>query len=516
MLKTDYYTAPSAIDLLVFEKLVPPDHYLRRVKELVNFDVVRQTVASSYSATMGRPADDPVLLLKLSFLQFHYDLSDREVIEQSQVNIAFRFFLDLGLESHLPDPSLLTHFRWRLGAEMFGRVFEEVLRQIRAHGLVKDRLRLKDATHIIANIAVPRTIELVAQTRQQLLEAARPLAAAEVAAMEAQAAEIRQATADLKDEARLQHRVDHLRQIIAWADEKQRHLTTDANRGLGDRPQAEFKRALELAHKVLSDRDPKARDKMLSLVDPDARVGKHGEYYNGYALDLSIDADSEIICALDVLPANGDEAANAKVLIESEEAAQGNDVEAISIDSIGFRGAVLRELAAADGPQVAVYVPPYSHESNHPELYQPSDFKLNETKDELECPAGQKTRQRYRASHDQGYQFNFSQKQCGHCPVRDHCLKPGNKSGRTVIRNDYEAEYTAVRLRAQSEPYKEVKKQHPRIERKLSEIIRWHGGRRVRYRGRVRVKIQYFLTAVVVNCKRLVKLICLPLAVQPI
>jgi len=32
----------------------------------------------------------------------------------------------------------------------------------------------------------------------------------------------------------------------------------------------------------------------------------------------------------------------------------------------------------------------------------------------------------------------------------------------------------------------------------------------VRYRGRLRVKIQYVLTALVVNCKRMVKLLALP------
>jgi len=47
------------------------------------------------------------------------------------------------------------------------------------------------------------------------------------------------------------------------------------------------------------------------------------------------------------------------------------------------------------------------------------------------------------------------------------------------------------------------------------DMIRWHDGRRVRYRGRLRVKIQYLLTAVVVNCKRIVKLLSLPQQPQP-
>jgi hypothetical protein len=55
-----------------------------------------------------------------------------------------------------------------------------------------------------------------------------------------------------------------------------------------------------------------------------------------------------------------------------------------------------------------------------------------------------------------------------------------------------------------------VRREHPGIERKLAELVHWHAGRRVRYRGRLKVKIQYVLTAIVVNCKRMVKLLALP------
>ena len=37
MLKENYYTEPTELDILVFDKLVPPEHYLRRVKRLIDF-----------------------------------------------------------------------------------------------------------------------------------------------------------------------------------------------------------------------------------------------------------------------------------------------------------------------------------------------------------------------------------------------------------------------------------------------------------------------------------------------
>jgi len=519
MLKADYYIAPTEIDLLIFEKLVVRNHHLRLVKEAIDFEPMRQLIADCYSPDQGRGAEDPVRMLKLHFLEFHYDLSDRDVIREAQVNVAYRFFLDLSLDSPLPVPSLLSQFRTRLGEERFTKVFNEVLRQARQKGLVKDRLRLKDATHVIADIAIPSTIRLVAQTRTQLLEAARVFAADQVGAHSARADQVRQTTADLKNEQRLSARVEHLREIVCWADDWARRLEQSSTEGaplIPEKQQEAFGQALKLAHKVLNDREKNATDKLVSLVDQEARTGMHGGYFTGYLLDLSMDADSELICAVETLAGNGNEGADAKALIEAEERAQGNDVEGLSIDSAGFRGDLLHGLIEdEEGPQLEVFVPPYHWPHYSPDLYQSEDFRLNQAGDELTCPAGHTTRNRTRASHDQGWQFRFRKSQCENCPLREKCLKPEIQNGRNVIKNDYEKQYQAARAKAETTKYKDVRKEHPAIERKLSEMIRRHGGRRVRYRTRCRVRIQHLLTAVVVNFKRIVKLLNTPLHSQP-
>jgi transposase len=117
MLKEHYYTEPTEIDPLIFEQLVPPDHYLRRVKQCLDFARFLDLVKDCYSPAMGRTAEDPVRMLKLEFPQCHYQLSDREVIAAAQVHVAFRCLLDLSLESPVPVPSLLAQFRTRLGVE---------------------------------------------------------------------------------------------------------------------------------------------------------------------------------------------------------------------------------------------------------------------------------------------------------------------------------------------------------------------------------------------------------------
>jgi transposase len=519
MLKEAYYTAPTELDELIFAKLVPADHYLRQVKAVVDFTSVRRLVAECYSPDQGRSADDPVLLFKLCFLQFHYNLSDRDVLKAVQVNVAYRFFLDLSMESKLPSNSLLSQFRTRLGVERFEAIFADLVGQARQHGLIKDRLRLKDATHVLANIAIPTTLRLVAQMRRRLLAAARVFAPEEVAAHEEVAAAVRVSSADLKDQERLLARVTHLREIVAWADALVAGLSEGATAGqrLGAEDQLQaLQTALRLAHKVLADREPEATDKLVSLVDSEARQGRHGDYFDGYLLDVSVDADSELICAVNLLPGNGNEGADAVTLLQKEEAAQGNEIESVSLDGVGFRGPTLQALEDdPEGPQVIVYAPPQDWPQEAPELFEASDFKLNETGDELRCPQGETTRLRYRTKEGTGWRFEFRAKQCRDCPLRDKCLKPGNTRPRRVTKNDYEAEYQRARVRAQTDAYKQVRQAHPRIERKLGEMVRWHAGRRCRYRGHLRSLAQYLLTAFVVNAKRIVRLLCAPLAIQP-
>jgi transposase len=131
MLKSNYDAELTPFDFQVFESFVPADHYLRKLKGVIECSLAPPLVAGRCSPDHGRGAIDPVLLFKLSLWQFHYDLSDEEVIRHSQVNLAFRFFLDLPAQTSLPEPSLLAQFRTRLGEEQFAKAFQEILRQAR-------------------------------------------------------------------------------------------------------------------------------------------------------------------------------------------------------------------------------------------------------------------------------------------------------------------------------------------------------------------------------------------------
>ncbi len=159
----------SEFDLQVYRTIVPRDHFLRKVLQVIPWDTFHDVLAPYYTPNKGRPAESPVLMLKLEYLRYHHNLSDREVIARAETDLAFRFFLRLPLRWKLPDPSSLCIFRGRLGTRGFRKVFRQVVQTAREYGVVKDRLRIKDATHVIGNMAVPTALALVAQTRDKLL-----------------------------------------------------------------------------------------------------------------------------------------------------------------------------------------------------------------------------------------------------------------------------------------------------------------------------------------------------------
>jgi IS5 family transposase len=490
----------------LYLEVVPEDHLLRRVLQCIDFEAFRPLLEAAYQG-FGRPPLDSVFMLKLELLARQYRLSDREVIAAARFNVAHRLFLGISLKSPLPHPTLLTYFRQRLGPERLQPVFDALVGQARRLGLVRDRLRLKDATHILANIAVPSTIRLVAEVRDQLLEALRPFAAAPVAA-EAQRAEgIRRGTEDAKDEERLVQRVTHLRTVLAWADDV---LGQAAFAQGSDSQQERLRAALALAHRVLADREPGAQDKVVSAQDPDARRGKHGDFYEGYLLDVALDADSDIVTAINVLPANGDEGTDAAQLIAQEEQAHGNDVAAVSLDGAGYRGSVLRTLTDPAGLHLEVFTPPTAPAP--PAGYLPERFTLTVIDDQptLTCPAGATTRTRYRNEDDTGFIYRFRQASCSGCSLRGQCLVTPTAKSRSVTKNDYAAEYAAAQTKAQTPEYAAVRRQHPAIERKLAELVRRHDLRHARYRGRLRVLYQGLMTSLVVNLKRIVRLLWPP------
>ena len=154
----------------LYDKIVPPDHLLRKINQVVDFSFVNEMVRDRYTPDFGRPAEDPEFMLRLCLLQYLYGDSDRQVIENARINLAYKYFLGLAVDEDVPDDTTISCFRaQRLGEEKFRQVFEQIVKQCIDKGLVKGKRQIIDSTHIIADIAINSLTGLIKLCRQNVL-----------------------------------------------------------------------------------------------------------------------------------------------------------------------------------------------------------------------------------------------------------------------------------------------------------------------------------------------------------
>ena len=107
--------------------LVPEDHLLKRLDSLVSFDFVRGITKSYYSYT-GKPSIDPVVLVKMLLVGYLFDIrSERKLVEEISLNLAYRWYIGYDLDEEVPNHSVFSKARVRFGKKLFVDIFEKIL-----------------------------------------------------------------------------------------------------------------------------------------------------------------------------------------------------------------------------------------------------------------------------------------------------------------------------------------------------------------------------------------------------
>lgn len=493
-------------DLAIYDRVIKFQSPILDALEMIPWESFREDLEAFYVQRIGQPALCVILMLKLEYLRYACRLSDRDVMARAQTDLLFRWFLQIPLDYSLPDSSTLCRFRARIGEQGFQQVFDRLIGIARAEGIVRDRLRLKDATHVLANIAVPTTLRLLAQLREKMLKVIEPIDPEIAAGYRIEAERQRVQAKDEPDDIRLQARLDLVLDMLQWMSQ----LPEQAPReGLAVAWQAMLS-VRSLAEKITSDcLNPGRGDRTLSVVDSEARRGMHGGFYDGYLLDILVDPDSSLVTQLEVLTANGAEAQDAVDLVTREEAVHGNDIEQLSIDGAGFNGEMLRTMEDPDGLAVEVIVPPRDFSCGAG--FANSQFTLSEDQRRVTCPAGETSGAAWtKPGKPNSLFFDFSAKTCLGCPLLEQChpkMTPKSRRGRRVSKNEYEAEYEHARSKVGTSSYTEVRREHPAVERKLGEIVRHGRGRHAKYWGRSKVKVQQLMTCFVINIRQMTRLL---------
>lgn len=106
------------------EDHVPENHLLRLIDRHVSFEFVREKLKASYSDT-GRPSIDPEVLLRILLIGYLYGItSERKLVEELRVHLAWRWFTGLGFDQEIPHHS--TFSKNRHGRFQESNLFQEV------------------------------------------------------------------------------------------------------------------------------------------------------------------------------------------------------------------------------------------------------------------------------------------------------------------------------------------------------------------------------------------------------
>ena len=95
----------------LYDKLIPKDHLLRQLNELVDFSFIYEELSDKYCQKNGRPAESPIKMFKYLLLKVIYDLSDRDLVERAKYDLSFKYFLGLIPEDEVIHSTALTKFR---------------------------------------------------------------------------------------------------------------------------------------------------------------------------------------------------------------------------------------------------------------------------------------------------------------------------------------------------------------------------------------------------------------------
>jgi IS5 family transposase len=469
----------------IYDMIIPPENLLRRIKENIDFSFVNPMLAKSYCEHFGRPAKEPELMFKLSFLKKIYDLSDERLFENAGMHMGYKYFLDLEPEESLPDPSLLTKFRkTRITEDILEEMLGETVRQAIEKGLIKSRMIIVDATHSRSSSKHETPTQIL---RRMTKELRKELYRTQNEISE-KFPEKPIETADLSDEIKYS-----------------KMLVEAVKRAVLDNGTEKAKKALLRVEELLENDRIK---EIQSAVDEDAKLGYKSEHnsFFGYKNHIAM-TEERIITGLEVTTGEAPDGEYLEKLVEQSEK-NGVIVEEIAGDTAYSSKDNLEYASGKEIKLISKLNPVISNGTGQAA----EGFVYNKDADMFQCPAGHLAERKARNSRKSERNKNpvityyFDVDKCQNCPFKEGCYKDGAKKKSYTVTILSET-HKAQKEFQETEYFKERAKQRYMIEAKNAELKQAHGLDEADSVGVIAMRLQSYFTAFAANVKRIVKLV---------
>ncbi|QCX24857.1 IS1182 family transposase [Companilactobacillus futsaii] len=465
----------------LYDILIPQDHELRKLIQLVDFSFVYDELSSKYSIDMGRAAVDPVQMFKYLFLKIRYNLSDRDLIERAKTDMAMKFFIGLNPEDDVIHPSLLSKFRRQRLKDV--NLLKVLIKKTVEIAIQQDVLQketvIVDATHTVARYNQKSPIETLRQASKILRK------------------RIYEIDPSMKD----QFPAKNTKSDLALEQEYTDKLLSTIEKYPKIIRQIKISEAFNNLNELQGD----VKEYEKYSKDNDAKVGhkdKDSSFF-GYKTHLAMSENRIITAAVITGGEKGDGQYLERLVSDSNE--NGMNVKEI-IGDHAYSGKLNIQYANENNFSLISRLTPVITNG----FRKPEDlWDYNKDAGMFVCPNGQmairKARQG-RKSLNQTMTYYFDIQKCQNCPLRDGCYKPGAKS-KTYNITLKSNEHTNQMEFENTEYFNNRVKQRYEIEAKNAELKTKHGYDKSWSSGITSMTLQGAITLFCVNIKRITKLI---------
>lgn len=397
---------PSFSDL-ARARVVPPDHERLRMKRVVDWAFVDDTLAGCSDAATGRPGSPPQVMGRMRSLSFYATLSDRQVAEQVGDTLLSREFVGLSLEEAVPDDTTLVRVRQRVGEAGVREIFDRITAAAKAAGGVGLSPRVVDGTHVIATVALRGMATFLRHGREVVCRAVAEVDAAEATRLRERYTGEGQGV-DGDEPGRVEREAQRGDELVA-----------EIGPGHGPEAQARAEQVRRVLARLREPPDAKQTDAPVSFEDPDCRFGHKSTdvLFLGYKVPQALDPDSRLVLAVETVPGNTNEAVEVGTLVGGE---AGGLPEGAAVIGDGLSG----NTTAADHVKAQQGVPVFAGMA----LDRVSDhFEYDAGADHIVCGEGR--RSIGSIEQENGRLYSFSMMECRGCPRKSECLTPSELAG---------------------------------------------------------------------------------------
>lgn len=487
MLENKYKQITISEHISLYDKIIPQEHFLRKLKENIDFSFVNKLVEKEYSQTHGRPAKEPEMMYKLLFLQTKDLLSDREVVNRAKVDMSYKYFLDLNPEDDVPNYSLLSVFRnTKIKDEtILEEMLRETVKQAIEKGIIKSNSIIVDAAHTQS--------KGVKKTPTQILRELSKNLRKEIYRTEPELKELFPSKPE--DTATLDEEIEYTKRLIE-----------NIGKRITEKTDEKIKKRYEKVKEMLEDKKIK---EIQSITDKDAKQGYKSEDndFFGYKNHVAMTKE-RIVTAIEVTSGEAPDGKYLRNLVEKSKKA-GIEVKEVIGDK-AYSGKENLDLGEEEEIKIISRMNPIISKSQKKD----DGFEYIKDADMIRCPAGElAVRKRYKKEFKdkKGYlnnakmEYYFDVNKCKECPYREGCYKKGSKTRTytvTLLSESHKKQQEFERTEYFNET---LRNERYKIEAKNAETKVTHGLCKARYMGLSCMRIQSYLTHIVTNIKRIVK-----------